>query len=192
MKLLLRRVGLALGAGVLALTTSACQMRQGGTFDQPARMSWIYSEGSGCFVGAGTVGTSADAGFSYAEKLCPHPRTGKMTVVKSDGTFGPTVAGQVAIAMLQGVGAAAMQGFWGYAIAGNRSPGCEGSCAPTFNVNNASGSQSAANAQQQQSDQTRVRAGGGQGGAGGNARAASGSQAVAQQGQTQGQQYSGF
>lgn len=83
----------------LVLTTplmaGMCAHPQGGTFKNPEPMRWVINEATGCMTGAATVGTSMDAAFTVADKVCPNPKTGRWHEMNSDGTFGPTVPGRV-------------------------------------------------------------------------------------------------
>lgn len=97
---------------IVALT-AACV--QGGTLDQPQPMRYIQTA-DGCVVGGGTVGTSADASFTYAGKYCRDAH-GQWREMNADGTFGPTVAGQALVAIAGTVPAAIVQGAFGVAIA---------------------------------------------------------------------------
>lgn len=113
MKNTLKRIGFVL-ATLSAL--GACQMKQGGTLEKPSQMAYMQ-DAVGCVIGAGTVGTSGDASFTFAGRYCRHPQTGGWALVKGDGTFGPTLAGQALQAFIAGPLTAAVQGVGGVAIA---------------------------------------------------------------------------
>jgi hypothetical protein len=79
------------------LALAACSNPQGGTLEKPKPMRYVATP-DGCVVGAATVGTSADASFTVAGKYCRDSQ-GNWREMKSDGTFGPTVKGQVLVAV---------------------------------------------------------------------------------------------
>ena len=102
-----------------AVILSGCQMSQGGTLEKPSQMRYMQTA-DGCLVGAGTVGTSMDASFTYAGKYCQHPNTGRWHEVNADGTFGPTAAAGIIQSITGGMGAAAVQGAFGVMAAGRK------------------------------------------------------------------------
>lgn len=109
---------------VLLFGLAACATPQGGTLEQPMEMRYMATA-DGCVVGAGTVGTSADASFTHSAKYCRDAH-GNWREMTSGGNFGPTVSGQVAVALAGTVPAALIQGAAGIAIA--RENGCDGDC----------------------------------------------------------------
>jgi hypothetical protein len=139
---ILKKTGLIL---TVVSSLGACQMRQGGTLEKPSSMAYMVDP-TGCVIGAGTVGTSMDASFTFAGRYCRHPVTGGWALLKGDGTFGPTLAGQALQAFIDGPLTAATQGLSGVAIA--KATKCKNCTAtPPVTINNLNQSEAFAGAE---------------------------------------------
>ena len=150
MNSIFQKTGLAL-AMVSAL--GACQMKQGGPLEKPKPMMYIMDP-EGCVIGAGTVGTSMDASFTFAGRYCRHPQTGGWALMKGDGTFSPTLAGQALQAFIAGPLTAATQGVGGYKIA--QEAKCD-DCGDTTVFNNRSESLAVSDARNKGSNDVTVK-----------------------------------
>ena len=131
---------------VLVLVLGACA-QQGGTLEEPAQMRYVATP-DGCVVGGGTVGTSVDASFMTVGKYCLNPATGQWHEMRSGGNFGPTIGGQVLVAIAGTVPAAIVQGVAGAVIADRKGCGDGANCGTQISLNNgasaAAGSESTA------------------------------------------------
>jgi len=97
---------------ILCIAALAGCVTQGGTLEKPAQMAYMVDP-TGCVIGAGTVGTSLDASFTFSGRYCRHPETGGWAIVNGDGTFGPTLTGRLLEAFVAGPLTAVGQGIGG-------------------------------------------------------------------------------